>query len=77
MEAREAAAAALQAASGAAFIPPYNHGAVICGQGTMALELMEQVRCQGAQLPGVELALYMERGTGSLESTKSTKWNLG
>ena len=44
MEARESMAAALQERNGAAFIPPYNHGAVICGQGTMALELMEQVR---------------------------------
>lgn len=53
MESREATAAALQAASGAAFIPPYNHGAVMCGQGTMALEFMDQVRTEGGQRQGL------------------------
>ena len=43
MEAREAACAALQRDTGATFIPPFNSAAVICGQGTIGLELMQQV----------------------------------
>jgi len=41
--AREAAAATIEAETGATLIPPYNHGDVISGQGTIALELLEQV----------------------------------
>ena len=37
-------AADLQTKTGATYIPPYNHADVICGQGTMALEFMDQVR---------------------------------
>ena len=44
MEAREAAVAELQAEHGAVLIPPYNYGPVMCGQGTMALELLRQVQ---------------------------------
>ncbi len=43
MEAREAAVAGLQQEYGAVLIPPYNYGPVMCGQGTMALELLRQV----------------------------------
>lgn len=35
----------LQAATGAILIPPYNDPHIISGQGTMALELLEQVSC--------------------------------
>ena len=42
MEAREAAVAGLQREHGAVLIPPYNYGPVMCGQGTMALELLRQ-----------------------------------
>ena len=43
IEAREAAVAALQRDRGAVVIPPYNYGPVMCGQGTIALELLTQV----------------------------------
>lgn len=38
MEARESTAAEVQQQTGATFIPPYNYGPTICGQGTIALE---------------------------------------
>ncbi|WJV50415.1 threo-3-hydroxy-L-aspartate ammonia-lyase [Streptomyces flavofungini] len=40
---REAIGAALAAERGLALIPPYEHPHIIAGQGTAALELMEQV----------------------------------
>jgi threonine dehydratase/serine racemase len=40
---REATAARIQAETGATLIPPFNHPDVIAGQGTVALELLEQV----------------------------------
>lgn len=40
-EARQAAADAVMAQTGATFVHPYNNAAVIAGQGTAALELME------------------------------------
>lgn len=43
IDAREAACAAIQRDTGATFVPPYNHPAVISGQGTIALEFLEQV----------------------------------
>ena len=43
LEARETTAAAVLAETGATMIPPYNHPDVIAGQGTTALELLEQV----------------------------------
>ena len=43
MEAREAGAAGVVQRTGATLVPPYNHGPVIEGQGTLALELFEQV----------------------------------
>lgn len=42
LEARETTAAAVMAETGATMIPPYNHPDVIAGQGTIALELLEQ-----------------------------------
>jgi threonine dehydratase len=41
LEAREATAAAVLAETGATLIPPYDHPEVIAGQGTAALELVE------------------------------------
>lgn len=41
LQAREEILAAVLARTGAAFIPPYNHYRVICGQGTAALEFIE------------------------------------
>ncbi len=43
LAAREATAAAVQAETGAVLIPPYDHSDVIAGQGTAALELLEQI----------------------------------
>ncbi len=40
---RETTAAAVLAETGATLIPPYNHPDVIAGQGTVALELLDQV----------------------------------
>ncbi len=42
LEARESTTERLREASGATFLHPYNHADVIAGQGTLALELMEQ-----------------------------------
>ena len=36
--------AAIQKDTGATFVPPYNHPRVIAGQGTIALEFLEQAR---------------------------------
>ena len=47
MDAREAGAAAVQARTGAVFVSPYNDAAVMAGQGTVALELLEQARANG------------------------------
>jgi threonine dehydratase/serine racemase len=43
LAARETTTAAVVAETGATLIPPYNHPDVIAGQGTTALELLEQV----------------------------------
>jgi threonine dehydratase/serine racemase len=43
LEARETTAADVLAETGATLIPPYNHPDVIAGQGTVALEFLEQV----------------------------------
>jgi threonine dehydratase len=48
MDAREATCAAIQAETGARFIHPYNYPPTICGQGTIALELLEQVTLPGS-----------------------------
>ncbi|HYV34102.1 MAG TPA: pyridoxal-phosphate dependent enzyme [Gemmataceae bacterium] len=43
LAARESTSAKVLAETGATMIPPYNHPHVIAGQGTAALELLEQV----------------------------------
>ena len=43
LQARETTAAAVLAETGATLIPPYDHPDVIAGQGTVALELLDQV----------------------------------
>ncbi len=67
---REAVAAQIAAETGARLVPPYNHPDVILGQGTVALELQDQVKgldaiiapCSGGGLlSGVALAC---EGTG-------------
>ncbi len=42
LEARESTAARVIAETGAVMIPPYNHANVIAGQGTIALELLDE-----------------------------------
>ncbi len=42
LEAREATCKSIQDKTGAVFIPPYNFFDVICGQGTAAIELLEE-----------------------------------
>lgn len=44
MAAREATAAKVAGETGATFVPPYDYGPVIAGQGTIGLELLQQVR---------------------------------
>lgn len=58
LAARETTAAAVWAETGATLIPPYNHADVIAGQGTSALELLEQI-------PHLD-ALVMPVGGGGL-----------
>lgn len=41
---REAVVREVMANTGAVLVPPYDHPDIILGQGTMALELEEQVR---------------------------------
>jgi threonine dehydratase len=47
MAAREAACAAEAAATGAVVVPPFDSARTICGQGTIALELLEQAGAAG------------------------------
>ena len=42
LESREAVCAEVMARTGTTFIPPYNYGPTICGQGTIALEFLTQ-----------------------------------
>lgn len=49
-EAREAAAKEVQAATGATFIHPSNDPRVMAGQGTMALELLQQIPSERCRL---------------------------
>jgi threonine dehydratase/serine racemase len=60
LTARETTAAAVLAETGGTMVPPYNHADVIAGQGTIALELLEQV-------PDLD-ALIMPVGGGGLMS---------
>jgi threonine dehydratase/serine racemase len=58
LEARETTAAAVLAETGGTLIPPYDHPDIIAGQGTVALELLDQI-------PGLE-ALVAPVGGGGL-----------
>jgi threonine dehydratase len=61
-ENREAIAQAIVAQTGAALIPPYEHPHVIAGQGTLALELAEDVAEAGLGMD----ALLVPTGGGGL-----------
>lgn len=56
---REATAGRIQADTGATLIPPYNHGPVICGQGTIGAEFM-------AQVPGLDVVVVPISGGGMI-----------
>ncbi|MCI0641695.1 MAG: pyridoxal-phosphate dependent enzyme [Gemmataceae bacterium] len=58
LAAREEVTAKVQAETGALLIPPYNHPDIIAGQGTVALELLEQ-------FPGLD-AIVAPVGGGGL-----------
>jgi threonine dehydratase len=60
LEAREQTAAAVLAETGGTLVPPYNHPDVIAGQGTIALELLDQA-------PGLD-AIVAPVGGGGLVS---------
>lgn len=44
LAARHATCSEVQQRTGATFIPPYDYGPVMAGQGTIALEFLQQVR---------------------------------
>ncbi|KAH0615255.1 uncharacterized protein H6S33_000891 [Morchella sextelata] len=50
---REAATAEVQARTGAVYVPPYDHGNIILGQGTLAVELLEQAAELGRPLDAI------------------------
>jgi threonine dehydratase len=62
LAAREEAAAAVLAETGGTLIPPYDHPDVIAGQGTAALELLDQA-------PGLEAIVTPVGGGGLLAGT--------
>ncbi|EWC48894.1 hypothetical protein DRE_00199 [Drechslerella stenobrocha 248] len=50
---REAAVCAEQARTGATLVPPYDHPFILLGQGTVALELIDQAREAGRPLDAI------------------------
>ncbi|GAO14354.1 uncharacterized protein UV8b_07526 [Ustilaginoidea virens] len=50
---REARAGEVAAQTGARLVPPYDHPDIMLGQGTLGLELQEQVAARGAALDGI------------------------
>lgn len=62
LAAREETARAVLAETGGTFLHPYNHPDVIAGQGTAALELLEEV-------PGIEALVAPVGGGGLLSGT--------
>ncbi len=68
LAAREAAAAEIQARTGARFVPPYDDDAIIAGQATAAVELIEDV-------PGLEIVTCPVGGGGLMAGTAlATRW---
>ena len=62
LQAREEALAQLIEETGATFIPPYDHFQVICGQGTAALELLQEA-------PRIDCIVAPVGGGGLLSGT--------
>lgn len=56
---RERALTALQKTTGATYVPPYDHPSIISGQGTVGLELLEQI-------PNLEVVIAPVGGGGLL-----------
>lgn len=65
IEAREACCAAVMEATGAVFIHPYNYAPTIAGQGTIALEFLQQV-------PDLEAIIVPVSGGGMLSGIALT-----
>ncbi|OAA55378.1 Pyridoxal phosphate-dependent enzyme, beta subunit [Cordyceps fumosorosea ARSEF 2679] len=65
---REVVAAEVVAATGARLVPPYDHPDIILGQGTMALELQEQV----AEMMAPSKNPYRRVGGKTKTKTKTT-----
>jgi threonine dehydratase/serine racemase len=68
--ARETTAAQVQADTGATLIHPYNHPHVIAGQGTAALELVQQV-------PNLDLIIAPVGGGGLISGTALVAAHIG
>jgi threonine dehydratase len=62
LAARESTAAEVVSRTGATLIPPYNHPDIIAGQGTAALELLEEV-------PGLDVVIAPVGGGGLMSGT--------
>ncbi|HEY5007887.1 MAG TPA: pyridoxal-phosphate dependent enzyme [Caulobacteraceae bacterium] len=68
LAAREAAAAEIQARIGARMVPPYDDDAVIAGQSTAAVELIQEV-------PGLEIVTCPVGGGGLMAGAAlATRW---
>jgi threonine dehydratase len=68
LAAREEAAAEIQARTGARLVPPYDDDAVIAGQATAAVELIEEV-------PGLEIVTCPVGGGGLIAGTAlAARW---
>jgi len=65
MDSREQAKEKIVAETGAAFIPPYNHFDIVCGQGTAAKEMIEEVG-------KLDLILAPVGGGGLMSGTATT-----
>ncbi|UNI20743.1 Threonine ammonia-lyase [Purpureocillium takamizusanense] len=71
---REAAAARVIAETGARLVPPYDHPDILLGQGTMGLELQEQV---GEMLAAEKKQQHNDKGSRSGEEKTTTTTKSG
>jgi threonine dehydratase len=62
LEAREGTLKKVLEETNAVFVPPYNHFDIICGQGTCAKELMEEI-------PGLDIVMAPVGGGGLISGT--------
>jgi threonine dehydratase len=73
---RKLCAEALAAAHGYTIIPPYDDPAIIAGQATCGLEILEQLEENQAQLPGGDLLILSPVSGGGLLSGVATALKL-